>query len=96
MLDKALEIDPEHENAKKYHEAISGKLKELERETFKIDDRNKVKLVKTKTAQPKENYSELILVESDDESERKSKKSKKKRSKGILLRRKIYLCRIMK
>jgi len=78
LLEKALEKDPEHENAKKYHEAISAKLKELEKETFKIDDRNKVKLVKTKTA-PKENFSELILVESDNESDRKSKKSKKKR-----------------
>lgn len=91
MLEKALEKDPEHENAKKYYEAISGKLKELERETFKIDDRNKVKLVKTKTAQPKENYSELILVESDDESERKSKKSKKKKSKIIFSFQHNYL-----
>jgi len=78
-IEKVIEIDPENESAKRYHESISEKLKYAEREIFKIDERNKVQLVKTKKHSEKEpSYNDLIL--DDDENESKRRKSKKEKS----------------
>ena len=78
-IEKVLQIDPENENAKKYYDSINEKLKEAEREIFKIDDRNKVMLVKTKKASDKEVYSDLLLGD-DEETGSKRKKSRKHKS----------------
>lgn len=82
LLGKAMEMDSKNENAKKYYEAVTNKLREAEKDKFKIDDRTKVTLVRTKKAseKEKESYADLVLSDSED-TELRSKKSKKKRSK---------------
>lgn len=79
LMEKALDIDSEHEDAKRYQEAVLAKIKEAEKDVFKIDDRTKVTLVRTKKTSDKEPAGGLILSDSDDEV--RHKKSKKKRSK---------------
>ena len=79
FLDKALVIEPDNENAQKYREAVCDKIKEIEKDIFKIDERNKVMLVRTKKMQEKDTYENLILNDHED-AENKSRKSKKKRS----------------
>lgn len=76
-MEKALDIEADHEDAKRYYEAVLAKIKEAEKDVFKIDDRTKVTLVRTKKNSDKEPTSGLILSDSDDES--RHKKSKKKR-----------------
>jgi len=79
-LEKAIKLNPDDENARDYYNAIKEKkanqLKEREKDSFRIDDKTQVTIVKTKKT---EDYAGLILEDYDNKYERDSKDSKQRK-----------------